>query len=321
MNRFVAAALLMLPIGAAGWCADAAGGAAYAHPELLVETAWLDENIIRPEVVVVDLRSRDTFDQGHIPGAFQLDENSLVRKDGLVPSVVSPEEFKALVEAAGIGDGSHVIAVDEMGGKAAARLWWTLGYYGFDNVSLLDGGYDKWQAEGRASTVEYPFHRAATFTPHVRPERLATADQVRDWKKTSPSGVVVDVRSTQEYEGKLLVRMKRRGHIPGAVNVPWDEVFTQKNDSRVMKSQAEITALLSKAGISKETPAVIYCMDGRRASHMLFSMALVGLGGANFVGSWAAWSARSDLPIEAPKEQERPNPRGKKPQGKKPGLR
>src|SRR6267142_7159657 len=117
--------------------------ASYAHPELLVETAWLDENIIRPELVLLDLRARDVYDQGHIPGSYWLDDNRLVKHDGPVPTPPPPDEFEALMESVGIGEGVRVIAVDDIGGRSAARLWWTLGYYGFDNVSVLNGGYAK----------------------------------------------------------------------------------------------------------------------------------------------------------------------------------
>src|SRR5262249_45917069 len=130
-------------------------------PGLLVETAWLDENIIRPEMVIVDLRTRENFEQGHIPGACHLDESRLLKREGSSLSLPSPDEIKEIMESVGVGEGAQVIAVDDFGGTAAARLWWTLGYNGFDDVSLLNGGYEKWQTEGRATTFDQPYPRKA----------------------------------------------------------------------------------------------------------------------------------------------------------------
>src|SRR5882724_6067139 len=120
-----------------------------APVDRLVSTKWLDDNIIRPEIVLVDVRPRETFEQGHIPGASWLDEARLVQRDGAAAVILPADEFKRLVESVGIGAGAHVIAIDDVGGRGAARLWWALGYYGFDDVSLLDGGYEKWCVEGR----------------------------------------------------------------------------------------------------------------------------------------------------------------------------
>ncbi|HZE89614.1 MAG TPA: rhodanese-like domain-containing protein [Verrucomicrobiae bacterium] len=272
-----------------------------APVDRLVSTKWLDDNIIRPEIVLVDVRPRETFEQGHIPGASWLDEARLVQRDGAAAVILPADEFKRLVESVGIGAGAHVIAIDDVGGRGAARLWWALGYYGFDDVSLLDGGYEKWCVEGRAQTSEYPFHRNAVFTPTARPERVATADAVRDWKKTHPAGVVIDARSSGEYEGRVL-KFRRGGHVPGAINLAWDGAFDVHDDFRAFKSVPALQTWLTKSGISKDSQAVIYCLDGRRAVHLAFSMALAGLGTESvYLGSWLEWSGRSDLPVEAPK--------------------
>lgn len=297
MRGLLTAGLLALALAPASAAESRPSG--YAHPELLVETAWLDENIIRPDILVVDLRARELFDQGHIPGSYSLDDNRLVKREGTVPSVIPADELKELVETIGIGDAVHVIALDDTGGRAAARLWWTLGYYGFDNVSILNGGYARWAAEGRAITGDYAFHRAAVFTPRARPERAASADAVRDWKKGRPSGLIVDARSPGEFEGKIF-KTKRSGHIPGAVNLPWDGALKVQDDFKLFKPATDLLDLLGKAGITRESQVVAYCLDGRRATHLLFTMALVGIGGANYVGSWAEWNARQDLPVEAP---------------------
>jgi thiosulfate/3-mercaptopyruvate sulfurtransferase len=304
MRRAVAACLTAgLAVLSHGAAAEESSSK-YARPDLLVETEWLDVNMIRPEVVVVDLRPQETYNQSHIPNSVWLEDGKLFQREGSQQHVVSADAFKSLMEAAGVDDGSHVVAVDDSGGRSASRLWWILGYYGFDHVSILNGGFSKWETEGRALTVEYPFHRQVKFTPKPRPERIATADQVKAWK-SKPGGVVLDARTVFEFSGRAQ-RSKRAGHIPGAVNVPWDEDLHQVDGLRVFKPAPELLALYNKAGVTSESPVVAYCQDGSRASHLLFTMALIGLNpaGADYVGSWAEWGSRNDLPIEGLKPED-----------------
>ncbi len=278
--------------------AETAGG--YARPEILVETAWLDENLIDPEILVVDLRERNRYEQKHIPNAYWLDEGRLYLRDPDPSSVLPADQFKELVESVGISDGSRVIAVDEIGGRAATKLWWALGYYGFDRVSLLNGGFTKWETEGRALTTEHPFSRTGSFTPKPRPERAVTAEQVKE-ALGKENVVILDARRAQEYSGKF-GRGSRRGHLPGARNIPWQENLTQGQSGLVFKPQAELLETYRKAGVTGESRVIAYGGDGRRSTHLLFTLALIGLNdkGANYVGSWNEWAERTDLPVEAP---------------------
>jgi len=301
MKTHLAAAVLLLlaPLAAAQEKSpQGRPAAAYPRSELLVETTWLDENMIRPEIVVVDVRPRELYEQSHIPGSFWLDQAKLVKRDGEPPFVPTAAEFKALMESVGVGDGSHVIAVDESGGKSASRLWWALGYYGFDKVGILHGGFQKWEVEGRAQTVEYPYMRQATFTAKPRPERAATADQVKAWK-SRPGGVILDARTPEEFSGER-GRARRRGHIPGAVNIHFEENLTRGENFRLFKPAADLLQIYRTAGVTKDSQVVAYDQDGSRATHLLFTMALIGLSpdGANYVGGWGEWGNRTDLPVE-----------------------
>jgi thiosulfate/3-mercaptopyruvate sulfurtransferase len=298
-RSFVAVGLCICLAGSvAARAAETAGG--YARPELLVETTWLDENLIDPKIIVVDIRERDRYDQSHIPNAYWLDNRRLYSGTGEPPSVISADQFKELVESVGISDSSHVIAVDEIGGRAAAKLWWALGYYGFDRVSLLNGGYGRWQAEGRALTSEYPYSRTGSFTPKPRPERAVTVEQVKE-ALGKENVVILDARRAPEYSGKF-GRRERGGHLPGARNIPWQENLTQGSTGLVFKPQAELLEIYRKAGVTGESRVIAYGGTGRRSTHLLFTLALIGLNdnGANYVGSWSEWVKRPDLPVEAP---------------------
>lgn len=282
------------PAGAA----ETTGG--YARPEILVETDWLDENLIDPKILVVDVRERGRYSQNHIPNAYWLDESRLYSRDADPPSVLPADQFKELIESVGITDASHVIAVDEIGGRAAAKLWWALGYYGFDRVSLLNGGFAKWQAEGRALTTELPYSRTGSFTPKARPERAVTAEQVKE-ALGKENVVILDARRAPEYSGKFS-RGSRGGHLPGALSIPWQQNLTQRETGLVFKPQAELLEIYRKAGVTGESRVIGYSGGGRRSTHLLFALALTGLNdkGANYVGSWSEWSERTDLPVEAP---------------------
>lgn len=289
--------------------------AASGGPGLLMETAWLDENIIRPELVVLDLRQRESFDQSHIPGSKWLDANGLIRREGGTASIIPADAFKELMESLGVGDGNRVVAVDEAGGPQATRLWWMLGYYGFDGVSVLNGGFTKWEVEGRAVTVEMaPYSpMKVTFTPKPRAARAATAEQVKAWL-SKPQAVVLDVRAAPEFTGKRS-RTKRGGHIPGAKNFAWDSCFKEEDGMRVFKPASELVEAFKSKGVTTGTLVVAYDHDGRRSSQVLFAMALAGLTaeGADYVGGWTEWSNRAELPVEA---TEQPAPAGSQSKGK-----
>jgi thiosulfate/3-mercaptopyruvate sulfurtransferase len=299
IRNVVAAGLSLCLAGVApAEAAETAGG--YARPELLVETAWLDENLIDPKIIVVDVRERGRYDQIHIPNAQWLDDGRLYSRDGDTPSVLPADQFKELIESVGISDSSHVIAVDEIGGRAAAKLWWALGYHGFDRVSLLNGGYAKWETEGRALTTEYPYSRTGSFTPKPRPERAVTVEQVKE-ALGKENVVILDARRATEYSGKFR-RGLRGGHLPGAHSIPWQENLTPGEDGLIFKPQTELLEIYRKAGVTGESRVIAYGGGGRRSTHLLFTLALIGLNdrGANYVGSWIEWVERPDLPVETP---------------------
>lgn len=294
----LAAALLCAAAGTAG----AAEQAGFTLPGRLVETGWLDENLIEPELVVVDVRPRERYDTGHIPNAVHLDEMKLL-------SLATPEKLtdaaavKSLLEAAGIGDGARVVAVDEAGGPSAALLWWLLGYQGFDQVSVLNGGQLKWQREGRASTREAPLPRAATFTPSPRAEWTATLDQLKSWR-SQPEGIVIDARHRMLFAG---AGGARAGHIPGAISIPWTESLNRDGEDPGFKPAGELAAQFKKAGITSASKVAVYGRSADQAAHVIFALALSGVAehAANFAASFDAWANHAELPLE---KSDRPAP-------------
>src|SRR4051794_21187262 len=169
------------------------------EPDLLVTTDWLEEHLADPELRVVDMRGyvttrplepgveeatyRGAFEEylaGHIPGAVYVDwTKDIIDPDDPVPAQIAPPaRFAEIMAERGVGESTHVIAVDHMGGQFATRLWWVLTYYGHDTVSVLDGGWNRWVDEEREVETGPVAVPRAQFVPRPRPEWRATAAEV-----------------------------------------------------------------------------------------------------------------------------------------------
>jgi thiosulfate/3-mercaptopyruvate sulfurtransferase len=275
----------------------AQAGGAYARPELLVDTAWLSQHLNDPNVRIVDLRPRG-YGEGHIPEAVWLD-NNWIRNPKAPPNFLpTPREFEALMARLGISNTTRVIAYDERGGIYAARLWWILNHYGHSNVALLDGGWVKWTAEQRATNTTVPAPAAATFSVRSGTVKVATADQVKA-AINSKSLKLIDARTQAEIDGKDLRNIKRGGFIESSVPVYWEDTLDPA--TRAFRPAADIARLYRDKGISASDNVIVYCQVGMRASHDLFTLALIGhdlTKLANYYGAWEEWGNRDDTPIK-----------------------
>jgi len=251
----VFAALLLAALTLAG-CAPAttpiptpAVEIGFANPELLVETHWLAEHLDDPNVRIVDARKVEEYQAGHIPGAVSIPRPTTFDPQAPKGIIGRPEQIAALFGSQGIDEKVHVVVYAEGKDTAASRVFWTLEYYGHPKVSVLNGGFKKWQAEGREVTREVPEVTPTTFAVNPNPAILSTKEEIlEDIGKAEV--VMLDARSPAEFRGED-VRAKRGGHIPGAVNVDWVENFTA-GEVPVFKSAAELTQLYEAAGVTKD---------------------------------------------------------------------
>ena len=275
--------------------AQAAGG--YSRPELLVDTAWLAQHVSDSNIRIVDMRPRGYAD-GHIPEAVWLD-NNWIRNPKAPPNFLpTPEEFEALMAKLGISNTTRVIAYDERGGIYATRLWWILNHYGHANVAVLDGGWVKWTAEQRAKTTAAPAIAAASFKVKPGTVKVATADQVKA-AINNPSIKLIDARTQAEIDGKDLRNIKRGGFIESSVPVYWEDTLDPV--TKAFKPAAEIAKLYRDKGITANDNVLVYCQVGMRASHDLFTLALIGHDLnklSNYYGAWEEWGSRDDTPIK-----------------------
>ena len=275
--------------------AQGAGG--YARPELLVDTAWLAAHLQDPNVRIVDLRPRGYAD-GHIPNAVWLDNNAIRIANRPPAFLPTPAEFEELMARLGISNATRVIAYDERGGIYATRLWWILNHYGHTNIALLDGGWVKWMLDGRPTSTAVPAFPRASFRTAPGTVKVATADDVLA-AINRPGVKLVDARTPAEIEGKDLRNIKRGGYIESSVPVYWED--TLDPETKTFRSASEITKLYRDRGIQPADEVITYCQVGMRASHDLFTLALIGHDLTklhNYYGSWEEWGNRTDTPVK-----------------------
>jgi len=251
------------------------GPAAAAPAPLLVDAVWLEAHLGDGNLRIVDMvTERNDYWRGHIPGAVYLNvDDARVKVPAGGYRLPTAEEGARLVSDLGIGPDTHVVIYDDSGGLHAARLFFTLDTLGHHAVSLLDGGIQAWR---RAKLL---------VTSEVR--------RVRD-RLSDPTLVLVDTRSPAEYAGKD-VRARRGGHIPGAINIEWEQNLRPDGTFR---SADELRAMYAAQAVTPDKTVVTYCQTHHRAAHTYFVLRLLGY--PRLVGydrSWSEWGNRDDLPI------------------------
>ena len=227
----------------------------FAHPEYLVDAAWVEAHSDDPNVVVVDCDVDVGYARGHIPGA-ALVPDSYQKDPDNPPHLMNGDQFKATCEGLGIGDDTVVIAYDNRQSVNAARFWWALNTYGHSAVKVLDGGWRGWVTEGREVSFAKPrVSSNARFTPKRDESMLVKVDELKAACNLDDS-VVWDVRSDGEWDGSEARGNRRAGHVPGAVHLEWFNLMDR--DTHRFKAPGEIRRILAEAGITPDKTAYTY---------------------------------------------------------------
>jgi thiosulfate/3-mercaptopyruvate sulfurtransferase len=287
--------------------------AEYAHPERLVSTDWLAEQIAAgavggPEGIVVLESDEDVllYSTGHVPGALKLDWHQDLN-DPVVRDYVDAEQFAAVMSERGISRDTTVVIYGDKNNWWAAYALWVMSLSGHEDVRLLDGGRAKWIAEGREVTKDVP--QVATLTGDAAYPVVERDDApIRAFKDdvlAHLGGPLVDVRSPGEFSGELLHMpdypqegAMRGGHIPGAKSVPWARAA---NEDGTFKSRADLEAIYQQEqGLSPQDATIAYCRIGERSSHTWFVLTrLLGFDQVrNYDGSWTEWGNAVRVPVE-----------------------
>jgi thiosulfate/3-mercaptopyruvate sulfurtransferase len=276
----------------------------FPRPELFISTAQVAERLGEPNVRVVDCRftfegdGKAAYLAGHIPGAVHCDWSRDLSAEP-PPSghprhmLLGPKEFADAMSRLGIGNDTFVIGYDAEGGHHAARLWVGLRRYGHDKMAVMEGGIQKWQAEGRPIEKGGTTARPATFVPRPRDGVLASKEEVvAAVRKGDPW--LLDVRRDSEFTGEEK-RAARGGHIPGAVHVLWKDAL---KDDWTLKDADELEEMYANAGFGAETSTVTYCQAGVRAAFTHLVLTALGHDDVRtYDGSWEEWGNDPALPI------------------------
>ncbi|RDE06087.1 3-mercaptopyruvate sulfurtransferase [Sphingomonas aracearum] len=272
--------------------------------DALVTTDWLQNEREAIDLRIVDATyllptdGRDAaaeYEAAHIPGAVFMDLAELADTSTDLPSMLpSPEKFASRMQSLGLGDGSRIVLYDNSPYHTAARAWWMLRVFGAHDVALLDGGFAKWQSEGRevASGKEQLRHRH--FTVWADNKTVRTLDQM---KANVDSGAeqVLDARSAARFSGEEPDPRPAThpGHIPGSKNLPQGQLF---NADGTWKTGDALRAAFEGAGIDIEKPVVTTCGSGITAAVLAFGLHLLGKQAALYDGSWSEWGADRSTP-------------------------
>lgn len=266
----------------------------------LISAAWLHEHLNDPQVVIVDCRfalmqpdlGHQQYQEAHIPGAYYLDLNrdlsSPVTQHGgrhPLPDVTTlVTKLSAMGIVSDAPEPTLVVAYDDSRFAFASRLWWLLRYLGHDRVAVLDGGFAAWTAVGYPVTSVVPVHKTGNFMPRLQPETVVDIEQVKA-RKNLPEVILVDAREGERYRGEREPIDPVAGHIPGAVNYPWQDVTDAQGFAKAIAEQQH-----RWQGVASAEEVIVYCGSGVTACVNLLSLELAGIKtGKLYAGSWSDW--------------------------------
>ena len=266
----------------------------------IVSADWLQDHLHDPQVAIADCRfnlmqpqlGAQQYQEAHIPGAYYLDLNqdlsSPVGIHGGRHPLPDPDVFANKLETIGIhseppASSTLIVAYDDSRLAFAARLWWLLRYLGHDRVAVLDGGFSGWKDSGYEVSSDLPPIKTGNFIPAIQSNLVLTIDQVEARKKL-PTVALVDSREADRYRGEQEPIDPIAGHIPGAVNYPWQEVTNADGYLRSPGEQRQRWQSLSDVD-----EIIVYCGSGVTACVNLLSLNIANIPGKLYAGSWSDW--------------------------------
>lgn len=276
----------------------------------LVSADWLEEHLHDPGLSVVDgswylpAQGRDAraeYEAGHIPRAVFFDHDEVVDPDSDLPHALpDPLTFERYVSSMGISEDDTIVVYDGPGLFSAPRVWWMFRVMGADKVYVLDGGFDRWRAEGRPVTDEQTKIAPTAFMPEFDPGRVASLEDVR--RIVEEGGAqIADARPAGRFTGEDPEPREgmRSGHMPGAVNMP----VSALSENGSLLPPERLREALARAGLDLDKPVVTSCGSGVTAA--VISFALESLGHRDnrlYDGSWSEWGRRDDTPVATGRE-------------------
>ena len=273
-----------------------------SRSDVLVDADWVLAHIDDPKVVLVEV-DEDTaaYDANHIRNAIRIDWRQDLQ-DPVRRDFVNQEQFESLLSAKGIANDDTVVLYGGNNNWFASYAYWYFKLYGHQDVRLLDGGRKKWELDQRELVPDVVIRPATTYT--AKPQDTSIRAFRDDVINAIGTVNLVDVRSPDEYAGRLLApahlpqeQSQRPGHVPTAASVPWSKAA---NDDGTFKSDDELTALYSGAGVDLSKDTIAYCRIGERSAHTWFVLhELLGQSSVrNYDGSWTEYGSLVGVPVQ-----------------------
>ena len=273
-----------------------------ANTKLLITPKTL-KNIPLEQRIIIDTRSKLKFLMGHIPGAVNLNSwrEFTSKKNGIKGILIEDKTFISnRLAKAGINPKKSIIIYSNPDNpwRTDGRFFWMFERYGFTNVAILDGGFGAWKASG--GTIERGFQKEEKPSTINQNEINLNSEVIADKYLinkvlSNKNYVLIDNRTQKEYHGAIPYGSPRGGHIPNAIHIHWPDFF---NKDGTLKSTADLSHLIQKAGIQIDQEIIVYCTGGVRSAMAYFVFRYLGFKVRNYDGSWWDWSQDPNLPIE-----------------------
>ncbi len=284
----------------------------YPNGQLLATPTWLAAHLNDPSVRIIDMRSSQAYQQGHIPGAVNIPVGDIVTTVNNVPFMFSQNGVQQALDRSGLTPDMTAVIYDDLGMLNSARMFWTLEYVGHQDARILDGGWNAWNADNGQVSTQVPQYQASQYPIQLVPSKLISEQELLQ-HLNDPNYIIVDARSPQEYDGSVK-ESARGGHIPGAINLTWLNDLTgehlvyttqsnwqavlQEPEVEVYKPAKQLQSILDQLGIQKGKTVVTYCQTFWRGAQVYFLMRLMGYQNVRgYDGSWAQWGNDFTVPV------------------------